>query len=165
MPDGPDGETIGAVSPKQELLTRAAREYTALHEALQGLNEAQMSEVWLGGWSVREIVAHLSGWHREMAPALERLARGEKPLPGGASYQDVDAWNARFAAAARGVPAADLLLELDKSHQEFLQAADRVPEERFQPDRTAWKLVDLNSAHHYHEHAEQIRAWRRQRGY
>ncbi|HXG03056.1 MAG TPA: ClbS/DfsB family four-helix bundle protein [Candidatus Binatia bacterium] len=152
------------MTPKQELLTRAAREYKAFHEALAGLNESQMSEVWLGTWSIKEIVAHMTGWHREMAPALERLARGEKPIPEGVSYDDVDAWNAKFAAAARGTSVADLLLELDKSHEYFLHAADRVPEERFQPGRTAWKIVELNSAHHYREHGEQIQAWRASRG-
>lgn len=151
------------MTPKQELLTRAAREYKAFHEALAGLNESQMSEPWLGTWSIKEIVAHMTGWHREMAPALERLARGEKPLPEGVSYEDVDAWNARFAAAARDTSVTDLLLELDRSHESFLRAADRVPEERFQPGRTAWRIVDLNSAHHYREHGDQIRAWRARR--
>jgi hypothetical protein len=33
---------------KDELLNQAAREYKALHESLQGLNEADMTEVWLG---------------------------------------------------------------------------------------------------------------------
>ncbi|MBI3636272.1 MAG: ClbS/DfsB family four-helix bundle protein, partial [Candidatus Rokubacteria bacterium] len=63
------------MTPKAKLLLQAAREYEAFHEVLQGLNEAQMNEVWLGTWSVKDIVAHMSGWHREMAPALQRLAR------------------------------------------------------------------------------------------
>jgi hypothetical protein len=149
---------------KQELLNEAAREYKAFHESIHGLNEEQSTEAWLGTWGVREIVGHISGWHREMARALERMARGERPIPDGVSYDDVNAWNARFAAAVRDTPIADLLLELDRTHQHFLQAAAGVPDERFQPGKTAWKLVDLNSAHHYREHGEQIRAWRASRG-
>jgi hypothetical protein len=149
---------------KEELLNEAAREYQALHEALQGLNETQMTEVWLGTWSVRDIVAHIAGWHQEMIPALERLARGERPVPEGVSYDDVDGWNARFAAAWRATPVADVLLELDRTHEAFLRAADAVPGDRFQMARTAWKIVDGNSAHHYREHGEQIRSWRAARG-
>ena len=149
-----------AANTKEELLNEAAREYRALHEALQGLNEAQMTDVWLGTWSVRDIVAHIAGWHQEMAPALERLARGERPIREGVSYDDVDAWNERFAAARRTAAVADVLLELDKSHEAFLKAAAAVPGERLQPGKTAWKIVDGNSAHHYREHGEQIRAWR-----
>ena len=151
-------------TPKGELLLEAAREYKALHEALHGLNEEQMAEVWLGTWSVKEIVAHMSGWHRELLPVLERLARGERPVPEGVSYDDVDAWNARFAATAHGREVAELLLELDRSHEDFMQAADRVPAERWQPGKTTHRIVDDNSAHHYREHADQIRAWRAARG-
>jgi hypothetical protein len=149
-----------AASTKEELLNEAAREYKAFHEALQGLNEAQMTEVWLGRWSVRDIVAHIAGWHHEMSPALERLARGERPVAAGVSYDDVDAWNARFTDARRTTAVADVLLELDKSHEDFLRAAAAVPADRFQPGKTAWKIVDGNSAHHYREHGEQIRTWR-----
>jgi uncharacterized protein DUF1706 len=145
-------------------LAAAAREYRAFHEALQGLTETQMVEVWLGTWSVKDLVAHIVGWHRELIPALERLARGERPVPEGVSYEDVDAWNAKFAAAARGTAVADTLLELDRSPEAFLHAAAAVPAERFQPGKTAWRIVDLNSAHHYREHGDQIRSWRQARG-
>ena len=150
-------------TPKDELLLAAAREYKAFHEALHGLNEEQMAEVWLGTWSVKEIVAHMTGWHREMLPALERIARGERPVPEGVSYDDVDAWNARFAAVAKDREITDLLLDLDRSHEDFMQAADRVPSERFQPGKTAYRIVDANSAHHYREHGDQMRAWRASR--
>jgi hypothetical protein len=153
-----------AQNPKDELLHRAACEYGAFHEALQGLNEAHMTEVWLGVWSVKEIVAHMTGWHRELIPALERLVRGERPIPEGVSYDDVDAWNAKFAARGQAASVADVLLELDKSHEAFLHAAAQVPVERFQPGRTAYRIVDLNSAHHYRAHGDEIRAWRESRG-
>ena len=153
-----------AATTKEELLNEAAREYKTFHEALQGLNEAQMSEVWLGTWSVKDIVAHIAGWHEEMGPALERLARGERPIREGVSYDDVDAWNARFASARRSTPVADVLLELDKTHEYFLRTAAAVPAERFQVGKTAWKIVDQNTAHHYREHSEQVRTWRSSKG-
>jgi hypothetical protein len=151
------------MSRKQDLLNEAALQFRALHEAIHGLNEEQLTEAWLGTWSIRDIIAHISGWHGEMTPALERLARGERPLPEGVSYDDPDAWNARFAAASREVEVTDVLLELDRSHERFMHAAAQVPEERYVPDKTAWKIVDLNSAHHYREHGDEIRAWRASR--
>jgi hypothetical protein len=153
-----------ASAVRDDLLLTAAREYKGLHEALHGLNEEQTAEVWLGSWSIREIVAHIAGWHREMLPALQRIARGERPLPDGVRYDDVDAWNARFAAGARDRAIADLLLDLDRSHEDLMQAAARVPAERFERGKTAYRIVDQISAHHYREHADQVRAWRASRG-
>lgn len=148
------------MSVKDDLLNEAARQFEALREALGGLSDEQLAAVWLGSWSVKDIAAHMSGWHREMGPALERLARGERPLLPGVSYEDVDAWNAKFTAARQGTSSADVLRELDESHQYFMHAAAAVPAERYQPDKSAYKIVDLNSAHHYKHHGDQIRTWR-----
>lgn len=145
---------------KAELLSAAEHEYTLFQQALEGLDERRFGEVWLGVWAVKDIVAHISAWHRELAPALERLARGERPIPEGVSYEDVDAWNARFVAAKKTAPLAEVLRELERSHTDFMRAAAAVPVARFEPGRTAWKIVDQNSAHHYKEHGDQIRAWR-----
>ena len=151
------------MSKKDELLNEAAREFKAFHEAMAGLNEEQLTEVWLGTWSIKEIAAHIVGWQREMTPVLERLARGERPVAEGVSYEDVDAWNAKFAAAKHDAPVTQVLLELDKTHEDFMHAAVAVPESRFQEGKTAYCIVDLNSAHHYKEHGDEIRAWRASR--
>ena len=99
-----------------------------------------------------------------MAPALARMARGERPVPPGVSYDDVDRWNDTFASTGAGRTVADVLLDFDKTHEEFMHAAAQVPEDRFQEGKTAWKIVDGNSAHHYREHAEQVRSWREAQG-
>ena len=150
------------MSAKQELFNEAAREYKALHETIQGLDEKHLTEVWLGTWSVRDIFAHMSGWHRELGPALERIARGERPNPEGKNYEaEVDAWNEKFAAARRTTPVAEVVLDLDKSHEYFMDAAAHVADERFVEGQVARKIVDAISVSHYKAHAAQIRAWRR----
>jgi hypothetical protein len=151
------------MSAKQDLLNDAANEYRSFHESIHGLNEEHMTEAWLGTWCIRDVIAHISGWQREMAPALERLARGERPLTGREGYDDVDAWNARFADAQREMSVADVLLEFDRVHEQFLHAAAQVPDDRYVPDKTAWKIVDLNGVQHYREHREEILAWRASR--
>jgi len=144
---------------KQDLLNDAAREYKAFHESIHGLNEEHMTEAWLGTWSVRDIVAHISGWHREMTPALERLARGERPVPPGVSYDDVDGWNEKFAAAKRHEPVADVLLDLDKSHEDFMHAAAQVPDDRFAEGKTAMRIMQTIAGHPL-EHLDELREWR-----
>ena len=152
------------MNAKDELLRQADDDFGALKRALVGLDDAALRRPWLGAWGVREILAHIAGWHREMIPLLERLARGERPLPEGVSYADVDAWNARHVIARRGLTVAGIRAELEASHREFVAAARAVPAARFGPDKTATRVVDLNGPHHYREHAEQIRAWRRRAG-
>jgi hypothetical protein len=150
---------------KAALLAGAETELTALKQSLAGLDEAALTEVWCGTWSVRDILAHMVGWHRELIPALERLTRGERPVPEGTDYStDVDAWNARFVEARRDWTAQRARTELDASHRDFMRAAAAVDAARFDPARTAYRLVDLNSRHHYQEHRADIEAWRARRG-
>ena len=115
------------MSPKDDVLSRAEQEYKAFQEAFRGLDDAKLNEVWYGSWSIKDIVAHITGWHRELLPALERIARGERPIPKGVSYENFDAWNEKFASAMRSKPSAEVLRELDQTHPAFLRAAAEIP--------------------------------------
>ena len=88
--------------------------------------------------------------------ALERVARGEQPYPPG-TYDDFDAWNARFVEEKAGVKVTDVLAELEVSHRNFLRVAAAVPEPHFEAAR---ELFDGAGAGHYREHAAQVREWR-----
>ena len=144
---------------KQALLQQAEQEYDGLKAAIKGLDETQMGQVWLGTWGVREIAAHITGWHREMIPALERLGRGEAAYPDGA-YDDFDTWNARFVEARKGRKAAEILQEMETSHHDLLRTAAHLADDHFGEGKPASGLVDGIAPGHYREHAEQIRQWR-----
>jgi hypothetical protein len=148
------------MSDKTILVREADEAFTELERAIDGLGEEAMSRVWLGTWGVREILIHISGWHRAMIPALASIARGEaSPSPAG-TYDDFDAWNARFVADKTGVKIADILAELHASHRDFVTAITAVPESRFATGGGARDLVDGAGPGHYREHAAQIRDWR-----
>lgn len=59
---------------------------------------------------------------------------------------------------------ADIFKEMDASHADFKRAAAGVPDDRVAPEKTAHRIVDLNSRHHYQVHRDDIAAWRRSRG-
>ena len=148
------------MSEKSALLREADEAFGELHEAIAGLGDEPMGRVWLGTWGVREILIHISGWHREAIPGFARLARGESaPYPPG-TYDDFDGWNARFVSQKTGVKVADVLAELDASHRDFIAAAATVPDVHFAPDATVRGLFDGTATGHYREHAAQIREWR-----
>jgi hypothetical protein len=97
-----------------------------------------------------------------MIAGFANLAKGEAPYPPG-TYDDFDAWNARFVEAKSGVKPADVLAELDVTHRRFVGTAAALPEALFAPGGGARDSFDGAGAGHYREHAAQIREWR-QRG-
>jgi hypothetical protein len=149
------------MADKQKLLRDADEAFGELREAISGLDEARMSRVWLGTWGVREILIHVSGWHREMIPAFGRVGRHETPFAPGVSYDDYDAWNARFVETQRHARLADVLAELDASHRDYVAAAAALSEEQFAAGSPARELFEGAGAPHYREHAAQIRQWRK----
>jgi len=147
------------MSDKTRLLQEADEEFAALRKAIDGLTNEELCRVWLGSWSVREIVAHISGWHQAMTPGFHRIARGEEPYPRG-TYDDFDAWNARFVEQKGGMKLADVLAELVASQREFVAAAATVPELAFAPGGAARDLFEGAGPGHYREHRAQIQEWR-----
>lgn len=147
------------MNDKSRLLHEADEAFGELRQAIDGLAEEEMARTWLGTWGVREILIHISGWHRAMIPALEHIARGEPPYPAGA-YDDFDAWNARFVSEKTGVKVTDVLAELDASHRAFVKAAAAAPDAHFASGGPVRDLFDGVTAGHYREHAAQIQGWR-----
>jgi len=148
------------MSDKSAVLHDANEAYAELRQAIDGVSDEAMGRVWLGTWGVREIVIHISGWHREAIPGFARLARGEAVPYAPGTYDDFDGWNARFVEAKRGVKAAEVLAELDASHRDFMAAAAALPDAQLAPESAGRGLFDGTGAGHYREHAAQIRQWR-----
>ncbi|HSB40401.1 MAG TPA: ClbS/DfsB family four-helix bundle protein [Methylomirabilota bacterium] len=148
------------MSDKAALLREADQAFGELREAIDGLTEEEMGQVWLGAWGVREILIHIAGWHDEVGEALGRVAKGEAPYAPG-TYDDFDAWNARFVDRRAGVKSADVLAELERSYRRLLVAAAAVAEPAFAPGGAAREPFEGATAPHHREHAAQIRQWRR----
>jgi hypothetical protein len=157
---------------KDALLEEMEAGFAALLATVDGLTEEQMGRVWYGdpstslrtGWSVRDILAHVAGWHREEIAMLERISRGERPVPESVDYTDDDAWNARFVAKWRAASASEVLAELKASKEAYMVAAERLPEGRFEEGRTAHRLVREGCTQHYREHGDEIHEWRKREG-
>ncbi len=149
------------MSNKDEALQKLDQGYSEFKSSFAGLSDDEMSQVWLGQWCVKDIVAHVAGWHREMTGALERLGRGERPTPEGVDYSDPDPWNAGFASAQKGAPPSQVIGELDASFRGYRDAASALGEDRFEPGRTVDRILTTSGTHHYTEHGDQIRDWRK----
>lgn len=149
---------------KRELLAELETEFQKLREAVDGLTDEQMLKKWYGDWSVRDILGHIIGWHHEMDDVLERIARGERPVPEGVDYNDPDPWNAKFADTWKRASPAAIVEELVASKELFVKAAELVPEERFEEGRAAQRIVMATGTNHYKEHTPEILEWRKKEG-
>ena len=152
------------MSDKATTLRLLDEEYRNFRQAIDGLEGDALTRVWFGAWSVKDIVAHVAGWEREMTEALRRMARGEKPTPEGVDYSNTDGWNAKFAAAMQGIDARTVIAAWQQTHMTFARAAQAVPDDRYGEGKTVNRLIEASGWGHYREHAPAIRDWRKSQG-
>jgi hypothetical protein len=131
--------------------------FNELLQAIDGLDEKAMSTVFYGTWSVKDILAHIAGWHHQMAEAMQRMARGERPTAEGVDYTDADSWNVRFAAAMAPQTAATVVADLRQSFANYLNAARAIPDDRYGEGKTINRLLEGSGFGHYKEHVPAIR--------
>jgi len=149
---------------RDDILKTLDAEFDTLLKSVVDLTDDQMKQIWFGEWGVRDTLAHVAGWHREMSAAFERIARGERPVPEGVDYSNADPINARFAEAQRSADAKDIIVELKASKDAFVAAARQLPEERFEEGKTAYRILHTTGIDHYQEHEPAIREWRQREG-
>jgi len=152
------------VSRLDALLQDLEKSFAELQEAIAGLTHEQLVTPFDGDWSVRDVLGHIIGWHHEMDDALERIARGERPVPDGVDYSDADTWNARFVKTWRNAGPEAVVAELSASKNFMVEAARAIPDEKFEEGRAAYRIVTTTGTNHYAEHAPRIRAWREREG-
>jgi hypothetical protein len=144
---------------KQTAIKQVQDGFGDLMKAIDGLDDRAMTKVFYGSWSVKDILAHISGWHHTMAEAMERMARGEKPTPEGVDYSDADAWNAKFAAAMAPQNASTVVADLRQSFANYERAAQAIPDDRYGEGKTINRLLEGSGYGHYREHLPAIQQY------
>ncbi len=151
------------MSDKDDKLHELDTAYNQFRELIEHLPNDAYEEQWLGDWSLRHVLAHMSGWWREMVPAFERVANGERPVPEGVSYDNADAWNEQFAAEP--MPASEALTDWDNAFHSYRAAASQLSEEVYGVDpakgrpRIGDRLLGASGIDHLHEHYDQVKRW------
>lgn len=136
--------------------------YREFRDKIAGLPPDAWSEQFLGQWTLSQLLAHMTGWFKEMTGSLERVAKGERPAPEGVDYSATDAWNAKFAATASPGPAA--LGIFDLRFREYVAAARAAPEELFGMNEKGRpnigsRLLEGAGIKHFAEHGADLDAW------
>ena len=121
-----------------------------------------------GAWSIKDIVAHLSGWRRRTVARLQAAQRGEPepPTPWPAHLKTDDEINAWIFQSNHALPVREVL---DDSHivfQQLLTAVQGLPEfvladpQRYLPWMEGNPLNAAAFFSHFHEeHEPDMRAW------
>jgi hypothetical protein len=159
---------------KSELLNWLHNEYEQWEAFLNQVGPTRMNQPGVAGpWSMKDLVAHLSGWNRRLVYGLQAAQRGqpEPPPPWPAHLQTEDEINAWIYESNRGRSALEIV---DESRQLYLQLLDII---EGLPDEVRIEVIQENRAfylvwvgdkrflageffdHFHDDHEPDVRAW------
>lgn len=152
---------------KAMLLDKIRSGYAALEAQLNPLDEAQMAAPSAdGGWSIKDILAHITAWHYRLLDRIHAIKRNEEPALGfsGVTDEEIDRLNAQFYEENKARPLNEVLSNLRASHLSVIESMQAMADEDLtDPQRFAWmggdsfwKLVASDTYEHYLEHTESI---------
>lgn len=136
-------------------------------DAASSLPRAQQDEVFLGIWSVKDLLAHLVGWDFANIEAAQALLAGRTPAFYSHYDRDWKTFNARLVAEYKKDNFADFLSSVEDSHQKLIDFLKTIPAEEFDRDRgvrfKGYKITIANiletEIRDEGEHHRQLRDW------
>jgi hypothetical protein len=124
-----------------------------------------------GGWSFRDITAHLMSWRQYGIARLEAAAKGEPepPAPWPSELQEDDEINAWFSERDRNIPTSEVMKTASNSYVRLRDAVSALPDAALTDPNWfswtegkplgAWFLNRSYFGHLHEEHEPDIRAW------
>ena len=117
---------------KSELLHWLQEENRQWEALLDQIGPARMDQPGVNGdWSMKDIVAHLTGWNRWLVARLQAAGHSEPepPPPWPAQLQTEVEINAWIYESNRGRPAREVLDESQQVFQQLLAVIEDLPDE------------------------------------
>jgi hypothetical protein len=121
-----------------------------------------------GDWSMKDVAAHLTGWHRDFVILFQAAQRNEpEPLPPWPTHLETDdEINAWLYETNRERPVHEVLDESHQLFQQLLAVIEGLPDNvRIEPEQHLVWLGDNRFpageffAHFHDDHEPDIRAW------
>lgn len=153
---------------KDELLKNLHEEQARWEALLDQIGEAHMDEPGVAeDWSIKDIVAHLTGWRQRTVMRLQTAQRGAgEPLPPWPAHlQTDDEINDWIYESNRYRSVHEVLTASRQTFQQLVSAITALPEaELLDPQRFTWLEGEPLSAaslfsHFHEEHEPDMRAW------
>jgi len=163
--------STGPISNKQ-LIAEMHSEHAGLLALLDEIGEANMTQPDVaGGWSIKDIVAHLTGWRRRTVlrfrAALDPTVDMTPPWPAeldGDDADDLDKINDWVYRTNVDRPVADVLDDSREVFQQLVAAIDALSDEQLNDrQRFPWpegeRPASVLFGHFHEEHEPDMRAW------
>lgn len=120
---------------KDELIADLIETRKKILDITASFSPAEHDQVFLGIWSIKDLLAHLIGWLETNRKAVKAIRAGK--LPEFYAYKDRDwqSYNALLVSKYKRGSLAKLMSAMQISHQRLMDLIQTIPAEEFEQDR------------------------------
>jgi hypothetical protein len=141
----------------EQLLAEEDAGWRELHDVFASVPPERFGEpgVTPEGWSVKDVMFHVSGWLDEAGSRLEQMRAGTFDASSDPRRESIEQTNRAWFESSRQMDVAAVRQALEPSRERMLNAwaelAEKTP--------AAWEWFDESGPRHYAEHVKDLRAW------
>jgi hypothetical protein len=150
---------------KAQLLVALENEREEFLELIDDLDEKTILEKTdQGGWTVKDILSHLTRWEAELVKLLWQLRQGIRPTTAHFSLEDIDVINARWLQEDRSRPLDRILSDFHGVRNQTIRRVETFSDEQLDDDQryawlkgqALWQWIASDSFEHEREHINQF---------
>ncbi len=142
-------------------------------DAIKDISEQEMeNQIISGGWTVKDIMVHLTRWEAELVKLLWQARKGITPSTVHFSQESVDDLNARWHEESRSRPLKSVLNDFQGVRNQTIRRVEALTDVTLTDPSTfpwlkgepLWKWVAGDSFEHEAEHEAKIKTWKTNKG-
>jgi hypothetical protein len=122
------------VLQKQQLITELKEARNQILDAISLLNKNQMDVIYLGTWSIFDLLAHLVGWDHTNLQAVQALLENKLPLFFNQYDTDWNTYNAKLIKEHKVDHISEMMSKVEHSHQNLVTFLESLPAEDFEKE-------------------------------
>jgi uncharacterized damage-inducible protein DinB len=150
----------GAAQAEKDAIIRGLIEARQkILDAARSLSPAEQDEVFLGVWSVKDLLAHLAGWDYTNLRAVEEILAGQKPSFWEQYDPNWKSYNARLVAEYKREDFDELVAVVQESHRKLIDYLQAIPADEYLKRRSIASLL-RTEAKDEEKHHGQVEAFR-----
>jgi len=142
---------------RKDLIAAMEKAHAGFIHAIEGLTPREAGKVGVTPlWSLKDLLAHMVGWHHEALKRVAELVGGAKGKPNAYGPKEIEAMNRKFVENFKGMPWGLLLKDLRNLHSGLVEMAKEIPERFLDPGSGVCKWLNQVGCRHYREHMEAV---------
>ncbi|MFN0147872.1 MAG: hypothetical protein ACKVT1_15320 [Dehalococcoidia bacterium] len=151
-------DMLGLADERRRLFAELELERKQLIRNIETCRIRDIERKFIGDWSLKDIIGHVSSWEAEVVSSVRELREGKRPAILDFDQGGLDRWNRDHAERKRDLNFWSVFEQLKGGRLRLLEEFDNVSDEDLMGDGSQYAVLVRATLDHDREHWHEIAA-------